>query len=53
MKKTINILLTDDDEGILDILKSELKELDKNFVLFTANNGRRAFDVIREHNITE
>ena len=46
MKDVIKILVVDDEQGIRDLLSSELRA--KNFHVATANNGQEAVDAVKK-----
>jgi DNA-binding NtrC family response regulator len=50
MKKR-NILITDDEQSILDLLRGELSEADENFQIFLANSGYAALDILQNTEI--
>ncbi len=43
------ILIVDDEEAVLSVLKSSLKKLGPDFSVSTATNGMAALDLIRQH----
>ena len=45
------VLITDDEQGILDLLESELRELDKNIKIIKTNNGYDALHKIQNGHI--
>ena len=49
--ETTNILITDDEQDILDLLRGELKEADNNFNIFLADSGYKALNYIQTEHI--
>jgi DNA-binding NtrC family response regulator len=46
-KENVKILVTDDEQDILDLLRGELTDADENFSIILANSGYQALDIIR------
>jgi DNA-binding NtrC family response regulator len=51
MKKIIRILITDDEQDILDLLKGELTEADESFQIILENSGYNALNHIRANEV--
>ena len=49
--KIITILITDDEQDILDLLRGELSEADSNFHLLLADSGYKALNYIQTEQI--
>ena len=47
----IHILITDDEEDFLGLLKEELTELDEHFQVFVANSGYQALGILQSEEI--
>ena len=48
---TTTILITDDEQDILDLLRGELTEAESNFEIFLADSGYKALNFIRDEQI--
>ena len=47
----INILITDDEQDILELLESELSDLDENFKITLTNSGYEALNYLQSNQV--
>ena len=47
----IHILIVDDEADILDVLKQEIAEINKNFQIFISTSGYEALNILRNNQI--
>ena len=51
MKRKVNILVVDDEQDILDLLRGELSDADVDFNVILADSGYKALNYIQENEI--